>query len=156
MKTQEAPNYVGYKFSPVSHEISADTIKQYAIASADYNPLHLDEQWMEKADFGGTAYNSIIAHGLMMYSYVATMITQTVYPLGGWHERCEMRFKAPVFPGDTVITRGHVTQVRSMDDFELYEVDVTVENQDGKVVQQGTAYGRLPKELGADSIQVNR
>lgn len=145
------PYEVGYEFPPFTMEVSAATIREYAEASFDYNPLHLDPSWMESADFGGTSYGSIIAHGLMMYSYVGNMMTSAVAPLGGWHERCELRFVAPVKPGNTVSTHGTVTSVRDEDDFTLYEASIEVRVDDGTVVQKGTAFGRLPKDGGRES-----
>lgn len=138
------PVNVGYEFPPITIEITKEMIRGYAEASYDFNPLHLDENWMADADFGGTRYDGIIAHGLMTYSFVARMITDVVYPLGGWHERSEMRFKAPVRPGDTVTVTGRVAHVRPEADWVLYAADVAATRQDGTVAETGDAFGRVP------------
>lgn len=138
------PHEVGYEFPPVTFEVTREMIRQYAKASYDFNPLHLDEGWMETAEFGPTRYGGVIAHGLMTYSVVGRMITDIVYPLGGWHERCEMRFTAPVRPGDTITTTGRVTNVRRLGEEYLYAAAVEARNQDGVVVEAGDAMGRVP------------
>lgn len=137
---------VGYQFPPVTVEVTKEMIREYAHASADYNPLHLDEGWMATAQFGQTRYGGVIAHGLMTYSFATRMITDVVYPLGGWHERHESRFRKPVRPGDTLTVRGTVTHLKELGEEVLYSADVHVENQHGEIVIAGDAMGRLPRE----------
>jgi 3-hydroxybutyryl-CoA dehydratase len=141
---RDSPIDIGYEFPSLQVPVSRDTISAYAAASFDFNPLHLDEAWMERAEFGQTHFGRVIAHGLMTYSFVTRMLTDVVYPLGGWHERCEMRFTAPVRPGDVVTTFGVVTNVRSMGEQILYSASVRAERQDGTVVAIGDAMGRVP------------
>jgi acyl dehydratase len=135
---------VGYEFPPVSVVVSREMIGAYAAASYDFNPLHLDEDWMAEADFGSTRFGGVIAHGLMTYSLVARMLTDVVYALGGWHERCEMRFTDPVRVGDTVTTSGVVSHVRPIGAHLLYSAAVRAERQDATVVAIGDAMGRVP------------
>ena len=144
MSPQAAAIEVGYQFPSVSVVVSREMISAYAAASYDFNPLHLDEDWMAEAEFGSTRFGEVIAHGLMTYSLVTRMLTDVVYPLGGWHERCEMRFTAPVRAGDTVTTSGIVSHVRSIGAQRLYAAAVRAERQDGAVVAIGDAMGRVP------------
>lgn len=146
------PANVGYEFPAITVEVTTAMIRAYAAASYDFNPLHLDEGWMARAEFGGTRYGGVVAHGLMTYALVSRMITDVVYPLGGWHERAEMRFTAPVRPGDTVTTSGRVTHVRSDGDWMLFAAAVSATRQDGVVAETGDAYGRVPA-TGAAPLQ---
>jgi len=135
---------IGYEFPPVEVLVTREMIRAYAAASHDFNPLHLDDDWMKGADFGPSRFGSVIAHGLMTYSLVTRMLTDVVYPLGGWHERCEMRFTAPVLPGDTVRTAGRVTNVRRMGDLLRYAASVQARKEDGTMVATGDAMGYVP------------
>jgi phosphate acetyltransferase len=144
VRAQAAAIEVGYEFPSVSCVVSREMISAYAAASYDFNPLHLDERWMAEAEFGGTRFGQVIAHGLMTYSLVTRMLTDVVYALGGWHERCEMRFVAPVPAGDTVTTYGVVSHVRPMGGQLLYAAEVRAERQDETVVALGDAMGRVP------------
>lgn len=143
-KVENERLYVGYEFPAVTVTVTKEMIREYAYASADFNPLHLDDEWMEKAEFGDTQFGGIIAHGLMTYSFGTRMITDVVYPLGGWHERHESRFVAPVYDGDVLTTHGVITAIRQVDEEALYAADVSVTNQDDVVVIRGDAMGRLP------------
>ena len=135
---------VGYEFPSLEMPVTREMIRVYAEASFDFNPLHLDDAWMAGATFGSTHYGGVIAHGLMTYSLATRMLTDVVYALGGWHERCEMRFKAAVTPGDTLTTRGRVTSVRRLNGELLFAASVEVRKQDGTVVAIGDAMGRVP------------
>ncbi|HSR23155.1 MAG TPA: MaoC family dehydratase [Candidatus Eisenbacteria bacterium] len=140
---------VGYEFPPVEVLVTREMIRAYAVASHDFNPLHLDHDWMKAAEFGPTRFGSVIAHGLMTYSLVTRMLTDVVYPLGGWHERCEMRFMAPVLPGDRIRTAGRVTNVRRTGDRLRYAASVEARKPDGTVVATGDAMGHVPGEARA-------
>ena len=144
MSPQAAAIDVGSEFPSVSAVVSRELISAYAAASYDFNPLHLDEDWMAEAEFGRTRFGEVIAHGLMTYSLVTRMLTDVVYALGGWHERCEMRFVAPVRAGDTVTTHAEVSHVRPMGGQLLYAAAVRAERQDATVVAIGDAMGRVP------------
>jgi 3-hydroxybutyryl-CoA dehydratase len=134
----------GFQFPPVRLLVTRELIRGFAEASHDFNPLHLDDAWMGEAEFGPTRYGQVIAHGLLTYSLVTRMLTDFVYPAGGWHERCEMRFLAPVFAGDELTATGRVTAVREMGEELLYVADVEAHKQDGTVVARGDAMGRVP------------
>ena len=134
---------VGYEFPEDYMEVTEEMIKQYAEASYDFNPLHLDTQWMSEASFGGTKFRGVIGHGLMTYSLITRMVTKVIYPAGGWHERCEVRFKAPVHPGDRITASGKVIESKDLEGSTVYVASVQVVNQNGQIVAQGDAMGRI-------------
>jgi acyl dehydratase len=143
-------------------ELTLEIIQTYARAIGDLNPLYFDAEYAKQTVFGGliapptihvpllflatevTRFGEVIAHGLMTFSLVTRMLTVVVYALGGWHERCEMRFTAPVRAGDTVTTFGAVSHVRPIGGQLLYVAAVRAERQDATVVAIGDAMGRVP------------
>lgn len=135
---------LGYEFPPITVDVTKAMIREYAYASADFNPLHLDETWMEQTEFGDTTFGQVIAHGLMTYSFGTRMITDVIYPMGGWHERHESRFVAPVYDGDRLTTHGTVTAMKTIGEEALFTADVWITNQDGVTVIRGDAMGRVP------------
>jgi acyl dehydratase len=135
---------LGAAFPPARMDVSADSIRQFAAASYDFNPLHLDPNWMSETRFGKTQFKTVIAHGLMTYALLTRMVTDAVYPLGGWHERLEARFKSPVYPGDRITATGTVLELKPLGDQLVYVASVTAHNQDGVLIAEGEAMGRVP------------
>ena len=87
--------------------VSRESIRLFCDASLDYNPLHLDDEYM-KGDFGKTNFGGIIMHGMNNFGLISRMITDWAYPLGAIHRRLETRWVKPVRPGDTIQPTGIV------------------------------------------------
>jgi 3-hydroxybutyryl-CoA dehydratase len=91
--------------------VTRESIREFCDASLDYNPLHLDDDYM-KGSFGKTTFGGIIMHGMNNFGVISKMLTDWLYPLGGVHRRLETRWKAPVKPGDTITPSAVVTAKR--------------------------------------------
>src|SRR5258706_258252 len=87
--------------------VSRESIRLFCDASLDYNPLHLDDDYM-KGDFGKTNFGGIIMHGMNNFGLISRMITDWAYPAGAIHRRLETRWVKPVRPGDTIQPTGIV------------------------------------------------
>ena len=59
--------------------VSRESIRLFCDASLDYNPLHLDDDYM-KGDFGKTNFGGIIMHGMNNFGLISRMITDWAYP----------------------------------------------------------------------------
>ena len=107
-------------------------IEQYANASGDFNPIHLDHEFAASTQFGGT-----IAHGMM----VAAMISEVMTGAFGvqWNRtgKMKMRFRSPVRPGQTVTAQGSVRRVAPAGDFSRIVCSVSVVTDDGEVAISG-------------------
>ncbi len=68
--------------------VSRESIRLFCDASLDYNPLHLDDEYM-KGDFGKTNFGGIIMHGMNNFGLISRMITDWAYPAGAVHRRLE-------------------------------------------------------------------
>lgn len=72
-------------------------------------PLHLDAEYMKGTEFGRPLVNSCLTLGLMVgISVNDTTLGTTVANLG-WDE---VRFPAPLYPGDTVRIESEVLEMR--------------------------------------------
>src|SRR5438105_997035 len=85
--------------------VSRESIRLFCDASLDYNPLHLDDDYM-KGNFGKTNFGGIIMHGMNNFGLISRMITDWAYPAGAIHRRLETRWVKPVRPGDTIQPSG--------------------------------------------------
>ncbi len=112
--------------------ITREQLREYADASGDFNPIHLDEEVARKNGLPG-----IIAHGMLIAGFIAERGRQAVSGEGGdWiFSRLHNRFRAMTFLGDTLSIGGTVKSV-SEDSITL---DLQARNQRGEVVTTGAA-----------------
>jgi len=97
---------VGDSITGFKREITQERVDAYAEASGDHNPIHLDESYASTTQFG-----TRIAHGMLSLALVTEMLTNE-FP-STWHSggKLKVRFSAPVFPGETVVTYGEITAI---------------------------------------------
>ena len=123
--------------------VSRESIRLFCDASLDYNPLHLDDDYM-KGDFGKTNFGGIIMHGMNNFGLISRMITDWAYSQGAVHRRLETRWVKPVRPGDTIQPAGIVTSKQVTARSRWVLIDVMVRNQKGEKVATGEAMVEFP------------
>jgi 3-hydroxybutyryl-CoA dehydratase len=110
-------------------------LDRWAEVSIDFNPIHVDPEFAESSHFRST-----ISHGTLTIIYLLEMMTDW---LGHrWLETgrlTDLKFIAPVRPGDTVTPRGKVIGKYFQNGFQYLECDVWLENQNGISVIVGKA-----------------
>jgi acyl dehydratase len=118
----------------VVDDLTRTQIVQYSGASGDYNPLHSDEIFATQvAGFAG-----IFAHGMLTMGLTGKMVTN--YVGDGRLRSFGGRFRAQVWPGDTLTARAEVVDVGNADDGAgVVELRLTTANQDGVEVFTGEA-----------------
>lgn len=115
--------------------ITQTQINEYADASGDDNPIHVEPAFAATTAFGGT-----IAHGMLVLAQAAQMMHAAhgdAWLRGG---RMKVRFKAPTRPGDTV-TASATGQKPATDGIEY---TIVVANQSGETLIEGRASVLLP------------
>src|SRR3546814_14349883 len=125
----------GAPFSP-----TRESIRDFCAASLDFNPLHLDDNYMQ-GNFGKTHFGGIIMHGMNNFGVIAKMLTDWLYPQGGVQRRLATRWKAPVKPGDTITPRATITAMRKTEKINRDKRDVQVTNQ-RRTEDSGVGKGR--------------
>src|SRR6195256_6929655 len=123
--------------------VSRESIRLFCDASLDYNPLHLDDDYM-KGSFGKTNFGGIIMHGMNNFGLISRMITDWAYPLGAVHRRLETRWVKPVRPGDTIRPSGVVKSKQTTVKSRWLLIDVMGRNQNDEKVATGEPRGELP------------
>lgn len=118
--------------------VSRDTIRDFADASLDYNPLHFDDNYME-GDFGGTQFGGVIMHGMQNFAVITRMLTDWLLPRGGFHRRLETRWRKPVRPGDTITPRAVITKKMTTENADWLLFDIKVMNQNEEIVATAEA-----------------
>ena len=134
------PPTVGDPLPVITRTVTQEQVNLYAEAAKDFNPIHLDEEFARTTQFGGR-----IAHGMLTLAFVSEML-ETAFP-GAYASGGELdvKFKAPVYPGETVVTWGEVTSVKSNGEVDLVRCKAGCSKQDGTEVVSGRATVPLPR-----------
>jgi 3-hydroxybutyryl-CoA dehydratase len=110
----------------------------FAGVSGDINPMHVDQEYARKTMFQGR-----IAHGMLTASFISAVLGTKLPGPGCIYVSQNLKFKAPVRPGDTV--RAKVT-VKAID-LERGRVTVdTVCSVADKPVIEGEAVLMVPRK----------
>lgn len=118
-------------------------IQLFAHISGDVNPIHLDASYAKTTQFGQQ-----IAHGMYTGALVSAALAIELPGPGTIYLGQELKFRAPVFIGDTITVELEVESIR--EDKAIVGLICTCKKQDGTVVATGKATVIAPKE----SIQV--
>jgi acyl dehydratase len=110
-------------------DLTRTQIVQYAGASGDYNPLHSDNPFAT----GVAGYPGVFAHGMLTMGMTGRLVVDLAGPEGLLSYG--VRFKAQVWPGDTLSATATVTEVAD----GIATLDVVTTNQRGEEVLAGTA-----------------
>jgi acyl dehydratase len=106
----------------------------FSTLTMNVQPLHLDEHFAAKTEFGQRIVNSLFTLGLMIgISVNDTTLGTTVANLG----MTDTRFPKPVFHGDTLRAETKVLTMReskSRKDVGIVEFEHTAYNQRGECV----------------------
>ena len=130
----------GTPFSP-----TRESIRAFCEASLDFNPLHLDDDYMQ-GQFGRTQFGGIIMHGMNNFGVITKMLTDWLYMFDGTQRRLETRWKLPVKPGDVITPSATITGVRETDKSCWATLDVVVHNQRDEIVAVGDALVEVPAQ----------
>jgi hypothetical protein len=68
----------GDAISGPAFAVSRESIRLFCDGSIDYNPLHLDDDYM-KNDFGKTNFGGIIMRGMTNFGLITRMLTDWAY-----------------------------------------------------------------------------
>jgi 3-hydroxybutyryl-CoA dehydratase len=134
VSSSNAPRSIGDSFAGFERQITQTRVDAYAEASGDHNPIHLDESFAADTQFG-----TRIAHGMLSLALVTEMLA-TEFP-DTWHDggKLKVRFNAPIFPGETVVTYGEITDIDNTGDKPVATCTIGCKKPDGTDAVVGRA-----------------
>ncbi len=127
----------------IEKTITQTQIERYADAAGDHNPIHLNADFAVGAEFGGTTLDGTIAHGMMILASISEMLTVAFgenWLTGG---RLKVRFRGPVYPGETVTAYGNVKKVNNLNGANELTCAVGVRKDNGDISISGEAVVRI-------------
>ena len=106
----------GYRFedlqmgmtASVSRTVTEADILMFAGVSGDTNPVHLDAEFAASTMFGGR-----IAHGMLSAGLISAVFGTRLPGPGCIYLSQNLKFKAPVKIGDTVVARVTVKELKT-------------------------------------------
>ncbi len=119
--------------------ISDDMIRAFAELTGDTNPVHLDDGYA-----AGTQFGRRIAHGMIAAGMISATLANDLPGPGTLYLGQTLKFKQPVYPGDTITATVEVLTVRP--DKPIVTLGTVCTNQDGDVVLEGEAVVRVAGE----------
>lgn len=129
---------IGQKAS-YSKTCTEQDIQLFAVVSGDVNPIHLDAEYAK-----GTQFGQQIAHGMYTGALVSAALAIELPGPGTIYLGQDIKFRAPVFAGDTITVELEVETIR--EDKAIVGLLCTCTKQDGTVVATGKATVIAPKE----------
>ena len=113
-----------------SKTITEADILLFAAVSGDNYPLHVDAEYAKTTRFGQRA-----AHGMLTASLLSTVVGMMLQKPGGIYVEQSIRFKRPVFIGDTLTARAQVSEL--IPERRRMRVTARIVNQAGETVLEG-------------------
>lgn len=119
-----------------SQTVTDADVKAFAGVSGDRNPVHLDGEYAESS-----RYKKRIAHGMMTASYFSALFGTKIPGEGCVYVSQSLKFKRPVYIGDTVVAIVEVTNVDQIKRRVFFRTTCKVKN---KIVTDGEAELYVP------------
>ena len=127
----------------IEKTITQVQIERYADAAGDHNPIHLDSAFATGAEFGGSTLDGTIAHGMMILASISEMLTVAFAEDWLKSGRLKVRFRGPVYPGETITAYGSVKKVNEVNGLSELTCAVGIRKGNGDIAISGDATVRI-------------
>ena len=127
----------------IEKTITQTQIERYAGAAGDHNPIHMDSAFAKGAEFGGATLDGTIAHGMMILASISEMLTVAFAEDWLNSGRLKVRFRGPVYPGETITAYGSVKKVNEVNGQSELTCAVGVRKGNGDIAISGDATVRI-------------
>ena len=121
--------------------VTEDRIEQFAEASDDFNPVHMDQAFAAR-----TAYRGRIAHGLLSASFGSAVVGTILPGAGAIYLAQTLQFHKAVRIGDVVVSRVTVASIDEETARAVLHCQAFVGDE---LVMDGDATVRVPRRRRA-------
>ncbi|MCI8747565.1 MAG: MaoC family dehydratase [Lachnospiraceae bacterium] len=121
--------YLG-KTATFSKTLTETDVYNFAGICGDFNPVHVNKVEAQKSKFGKP-----VCHGMLTASFISTVIGMYLPGSGAIYLEQNLKFKSPVYIGDTVIAEVKVSEING----SKVTLDTIVKNSDERIVITGNA-----------------
>ena len=124
---------IGYTRTSTGRTITESDIVIHAGQTGDFYPHHMDAEFAKSTPFGQR-----VAHGTLVLSVGVGMLANEINDAAFSYGYDRVRFIAPVFIGDTIISKAEIVAKRehakSPEKYGIVDEQVSVTKQSGEVV----------------------
>jgi len=113
-------------------QINESIINEFARISGDFNPLHVDEQYANKTQFGKR-----VCHGMLLASFFSRLVGMYMPGKNALYFSQTLNFQIPCFVGDEVTIEGEV--IDKSQSTRIITIKTTIHNQVSKCLVDGIA-----------------
>ena len=117
---------------PIKKSITLDLIKDYAEASGDFNPIHIDKEFGLKSQFKNN-----IAHGMKIASSISELMYKNFGENWSKNGNMKIKLKLPIFPNDEITTEGTIKKTEEVSEVRLIKCNITVKNHHDQIAISG-------------------
>ena len=121
-------------------------LARYAGASGDFNPVHVDESYARSIGMP-----SVYAPGMLVMGFLGQLVSD--WARGAQLRKYSVKFVKIVWPGDTVVCKGRVTDRWGEGGRYFADIDLWAENQKGELVMKGQSEIQLFYSLEDENRQ---
>ena len=129
---------VGTDLPMAKRRVTQERINQYAAASGDFNPVHIDPEFAKTTHLGGT-----VAHGMLVLAYVSEFMLENFQTVWLTNGSLSARFKGATYPEDIITISGKITVIEEEGDFRTFDCEVLCQNQKDEPVIISSAKVRI-------------
>ena len=136
---------IGFKFQSEGRTVNTEDLTLFAGLSGDFNRIHTDEAFAKEHS---EPFRTRIAHGLLSFAISEGLLLRRGFFDGmeeaQFVELKDLKFSAPVFPGDTISVEFEIIGMRDSDNpnYGIITVRRTATNQKGETVLTAETAGR--------------
>jgi len=123
--------------------ISESDVYLFAGITGDFNPAHVNAAYA-----GETTFKRRIVHGMLSASFISTVIATYVPGEGSIYLDQEVKFKSPVYFGDTITAKVEVIEINTLKNRVRLRTVCT--NQNNVLVVDGEATIMPPTKKNHD------
>lgn len=123
---------VGAELPTKSRTVTLETLRRYAAASGDHNPIHTDPAFAAT-----TPFERPIAHGMLLLAYIMEMLTTTFGEAWITSGSLKVRFRKPAYVDGAVATWGTVK--KADDETGRLQITVGCRDESGDDLVTGSA-----------------
>lgn len=122
------------------HKVTKEEVLTFAKLTGDYNPMHVDDAYAKKSQFGKN-----IVHGMLAASFFSTMVGMYCPGKKSLYLSQTLQFKLPIYYDDDLIIKVKVIEKNEATQMITLKTEIIKE---GKVAIKGEA---MVKVLGEEN-----